>query len=191
MNIKMLKAAVAGLVLSVSGFANAGLITLDPDSLTSPGGSVTYTGLISPTTTFSDAIFTLNIAGDFDNNDSTESVLITVDGFSLGRIFDNNTVNDLFDFSNDDYIGSHSNMVNMTGVAVIAQTDWATIIADGTVNITFDFSSGVNCCTFPYAFTSGNITFDSVSVPEPSTLAIFALGIMGLAARRSLLVNKK
>jgi len=27
MNIKMLKAAVAGLVLSVSGFANAGLIT--------------------------------------------------------------------------------------------------------------------------------------------------------------------
>lgn len=28
-------------------------------------------------------------------------------------------------------------------------------------------------------------------VPEPSTLAIFALGIIGLASRRSLLVNKK
>jgi len=184
MKFKFLKITFSALIIALSGVANAGLITLDPDSLTTPGGSVTYTGLITPTTTFSDAIFTLNIAGDFDNNDSSESVLISVEGFSLGRIFDNITGNDLFDFSNDDYIGSHNNMVNMTGVAVIAQTDWMTIIADGMVSITFDFSSGVDCCTSPYAFTSGNITFDSVSVPEPSTLAIFALGMIGLASRR-------
>jgi len=184
MKFKFLKMTFSTLIIALSSVANAGLITLDPDSLTTAGGSITYTGLISPTTTFSDAIFTLNISGDLDNNDSSESVLITVDGFSLGRIFDNNTVNDLFDFSNDDYIGHHNNRVNMTGVAVIAQTDWATIIADGTVNITFNFSSGVDCCTSPYALTSGNITFDSVSVPEPSTLAIFALGMIGLASRR-------
>ena len=96
MKFKFLKITFSALIIALSGVANAGLITLDPDSLTTPGGSVTYTGLITPTTTFSDAIFTLNIAGDFDNNDSSESVLISVEGFSLGRIFDNITGNDLF-----------------------------------------------------------------------------------------------
>lgn len=39
--------------------------------------------------------------------------------------------------------------------------------------------------------TAAQQTSPTTSVPEPSTLAIFALGIMGLAFRRSLLVNKK
>jgi hypothetical protein len=36
-----------------------------------------------------------------------------------------------------------------------------------------------------------NAVVNNVSVPEPSTLAIFALGIMGLVSRRSFLLNKK
>lgn len=40
--------------------------------------------------------------------------------------------------------------------------------------------------TFPWDTGVDNVSFDAVttSVPEPSTLAIFALGIMGLASRR-------
>ena len=69
----------------------------------------------------------------------------------------------------------------MTGVATIAQADWENIIADGLVSISFDLSSAVNCCSNPHAFTSGNISYD---VPEPTSLAIFALGLIGFGARR-------
>ncbi len=164
------------LLLSLSVNAVATTITLAPQSTSVNAGVITYTNLVTPTSTFSDAIFTLNLAGDFDNNDISESVAISIDGFSLGTVFDNNTGNDLFDFANDDYLGSHSNMVTMTGEAIIAQADWAAIIADGFINITFDLSSGVNCCTDPHAFTSGDIGFNSV--PEPAGIALMGLGLI-------------
>ena len=75
----------------------------------------------------------------------------------------------------------------MTGVATIAQADWANIIADGFVSISFDLSSGVNCCNAgPHAFTSGNIAYDTntIAVPEPSTLAILGLALISFGARR-------
>ncbi|MEW6995422.1 PEP-CTERM sorting domain-containing protein [Colwelliaceae bacterium MEBiC 14330] len=180
--MKLFNTTFAGLFFVVSSILNithAGLITLDQQSTSVNGGIISYTNLVAASTTISDATFTLDIAGDLDS--SYENVAITVDGYSLGVVFDNNPNNDIFDFSGDNYVGNHSNYITMTGVATIAQTDWANIIADGLVTIAFDLSSAVNCCSDPHAFTSGNISYD---VPEPSTLAIFALGLIGFGARR-------
>lgn len=41
------------------------------------------------------------------------------------------------------------------------------------------------------AFWLDGISYASTEVPEPTTLAIFGLGLLGLASRRSLLANKK
>lgn len=181
--MKLFTTAVAGLFFAATSFinvANAGLITLGQQSTSVNGGVINYTNLVADANTVSDATFTLNIAGDFDS--SNENVAISIEGYSLGIVFDKNTNNDLFNFANDDYLGNHNNYVNMTGVATIAQADWTNIIADGFVSISFDLSSGVNCCSSgPHAFTSGNISYN---VPEPTTLAIFALGLIGFGARR-------
>lgn len=182
-----MKKLIVGLMLLFAGSANAGLITLSSMNTSVDGGSIVYSNLVTPSTAFSDAIFTLRIAGDFDNNDASESVTISIDGFSLGTIFDNNVGNDLFNFASDDYVGSHSNYVFMTSTATISQANWASIIADGLITITFDLSSGVNCCSDPHAFTSGSISFTSTAPKPVSTtgsLALALLGLAGIAVRR-------
>lgn len=180
--MKLFSTTIASLLFVASSafnLANAGLITLNQQSTNVGGGVINYTNLVAATNTSSDATFTLSLSGDFDSN--YENVAISIEGYSLGTVFDNITNNDSFDFSGDDYIGSHNNYITMTGIATIAQADWANIIADGFVSVAFDFSSTVNCCSTPYATTSGTISYD---VPEPSTLAIFAVALLGFGARR-------
>jgi hypothetical protein len=177
-----MKKIVALLGLLFASTSNAAIIELEPKATDVDGGSIIYSNLATPTVTATDAIFSLSIAGDFDNNNSSESVLVTIDGYSLGRIFDNDVNNDVFDFVGDDYIGDHGNMLYMSGTATIEQSIWANIIADGLVNITFDLSTGVNCCSNPHAFTSGNIRFSEVA--EPASMGLFLLGFAALASSR-------
>lgn len=78
-------------------------------------------------------------------------------------------------------------MVFMTGQATISQATWASIIADGLISITFNLSSGVNCCSDPHAFTSGSIAYTSTvanTVSATSSLALALLGVAGIALRR-------
>jgi hypothetical protein len=55
-------------------------------------------------------------------------------------------------------------------------------------NVLVRFAQADNSGPFDIGFDNVSITTETTSVPEPSTLAIFALGIMGLAARK---FNKK
>ena len=48
--------------------------------------------------------------------------------------------------------------------------------------------AGFNVCG---ALAYDNIHVVTANIPEPSTLAIFALGVLALASRRSLLIKKK
>lgn len=176
MNIKMLKAAVAGLALSVSGFANAGLITEDI-SLTLESGA-TFIGSIV-------------VEDDY-------SSITSVNGVLLGGTNNYNSVFDTIWWGANNAV-DHNSDGNLN--------DWfyGSIYVDY-LGLSWDQSESITNNAFTLSilnegsdvYHSGLITFDDrivdqsfSQVPEPTTLAIFALGIMGLASRRSLLVNKK
>lgn len=164
--------------LVMSFNVNAAVISFGPTSAGGSGPNISINGLVTPTTTSSDATITLNLNGDF--NSSSEYVDVTIDGFSLGRVFDNITGNDAFDFVND--TGNQSSST-LTGTATISQAIFAGLIADGFLDLFFDTSSAVNCCG-TLNHLSGTISFNEVSaVPLPAAAFMFApalLGFMGL-----------
>ncbi|WP_232769057.1 PEP-CTERM sorting domain-containing protein [Colwellia sp. Bg11-28] len=191
MNMKMLKAALAGLVLSVSSFANAGVIPLgnledgtvfsgtvigDDDSfIASLGDYWTFNGAagdiididINRTEASPDLIATL-FFGDVTGLDVDS---LSPDGLINGLLVSNGVFGPLTvidtqdDTENDSFGGPFGDprfnlSLSSTGTYTLLV---ATLSAPGS-----------------YEISTTGIT----SVPEPSTLAIFALGIMGLAARR-------
>ncbi len=215
MNIKMLKAAAAGLILSVSGLANAGLIGIDIDGTAgeytlvsssswtlgyefslSADSSVTGLGFFDIDGVYGDTTVGLwtssgTLLGTVNTNSNTVTEVSTNNGLWSWEFMDFNLL-----LSAGDYI------VGSWGVSGM---DYFYTDSDSIIENVLEFaddrysSTGANFA-FPNTVDGGatigylgaNIMFDdSTSVPEPSTLAIFALGIMGLASRRSLLVNKK
>ncbi|WP_057833134.1 PEP-CTERM sorting domain-containing protein [Colwellia sp. TT2012] len=234
MNIKMLKAAVAGLVLSVSGFANATFIDFTGGDVTKNGGGV---GTTNNFILFDNAAFYVedgfkfeffftglptafaSSIGDYYNTGNdvvhwhwldgccgnvTEVKVSKVDGttFDLGGFsVSTNTSN-----GGGGSIGTEQVYINTSkalGIFNVASDDWGLgngpdpLITIAASNMLFDDISW-------FSFTNGNNStavgmgldnffldeagdpngFDPTSVPEPTTLAIFALGLMGLAARR-------
>lgn len=179
MNIKMLKAAVAGLFLSVSGFANAGLIIEDSTDITSD--SEEYINAFNLTETSYENIFMELIAkGDYGGNSPFEYIELYIDGNLLAK-WDYSTIGISVteNYAHFDY--------TLSGVVSISDALWTTISADNILNVTWKNSSEVHF--YP---TEGGPDYVNFSlqgdliqqVPEPSTLAIFALGIIGLASRR-------
>jgi len=172
-------------MLLVAGFsANAAVISFGPTSAGGSGPLITFNNLATPTTIIGDAIITLNINGDFDY--FSEYADVSLDGFSLGRVLDNNTANDPFNFANDQ--GNQSRSI-VTGSATIANADFASLILDGLLNLSFQTSSGVNCCG-TVNHLSGSITFTEVSaVPLPAAAFMFIpalLGFMGFRRKAKL-----
>jgi hypothetical protein len=163
MNIKMLKAAVAGLVLSVSGFANAGLIFVDSwhvgDGLQWSSGTPTaYSGQETAALLFggdaSDYVISTvsNLITDINNSAWYDGM-----GISMGILAQ--------DFENGDLYTSRVRS------AYILDHSCRNRYAD----------NALSCLE---SDTHINYAFRVTDVPEPTTLAIFALGIMGLASRR-------
>tara|TARA_R110000744_G_scaffold20143_12_gene52948 strand:+ start:964 stop:1671 length:708 start_codon:yes stop_codon:yes gene_type:complete len=217
MNIKMLKAAVAGLVLSVSGFANAGLIEHisngDFETGDFTGWNVVNTGSGSWNIndgTFGTAFGTnQSIGGLYD-------VVSTQAGPGFHNLYQDVLLSNSFDsliLSWDDRIQSNAPfsdpnqewrvlIEDITGSLIyeVYSTDpgdtnpqvgpnlrsydlTSTLSSYAGQNIRVSFEQQDNAANF--SATLDNVSFTStVNVPEPSTLAIFALGIMGLASRR-------
>jgi len=224
----MLKAAVAGLVLSVSGFANAGLI---PFAITDAGsvaenldyssGAIDINGSARITTDYANSLsnnwfqevyidgqsLSYSIEWIFSNNLSmkdrfTEAVTI---GSTVKWIINYNGAESIingnwwwsdnsgqnnFDwttsgssFSNDDGIWGAGLVVNGDSGSPANNTRWGV----GNYNAS-DTSEKVWTDGVMTSGTTPNLKnimyIKTAEVPEPTTLAIFALGIMGLAARR-------
>jgi len=175
----VMKKILLSVLLVLSFGANAAVISFGPASASGSGPLITFNNLVTPTGIVGDAIITLNVNGDF--NSDFEYADVSLDGLSLGRIFDNNTTNDPFNFNND--VGNQSQST-LTGSATIANLDFAALIIDGFLNLSFDTSSNVNCCG-TVNHLSGTITFNEVSaVPVPAALFLFAPALLGFFGLR-------
>jgi len=195
----MLKAAVAGLVLSVSSFANAGIITLnggaafnvdtpDPTLVTL---SSTNTGTITDLDLFID--FDAGCCG-YDNTiilthvDTGTSASIWLDSDSIGsQAFGdvrNTTFNDeastafvnaSFDLSGFDIVPGDYQAADLLSVF-----DGESLFGTWQLSI-----QNTGCCTNEGDnLMAWSVIANVSNVPEPSTLAIFALAIVGLASRK-------
>ena len=243
MNKKTLKAALAGLILSVSGFANAGLIAYinasgsDVSFLNSMGHTVTnfvnpigltYGALsgydsviVSSNGVFTEATNLGNTLRTFADNGG--GVVLTEFAFQgtwalQGAILDvgyNPFTNDPLSsgyvnsvtvgniLQPNDSLFDNLNTNNILGTynANVGLSAGATLVADWSNgrhafaynNLNSSAVVGLNMFQFynlderTLLSNAINISMAGVninSVPEPSTLAIFALGIMGLVSSR-------
>lgn len=180
----MKKILLAAALAATAGAAQAATINFGPSSAGGSGPVINFNGLAAPTTISGDATIFFSVQGDL--NYYTEYVDISLDGFSLGRVFDNNTGNDPFNVPGD--IGSYS---LKSASATIANADFAGLIADGLLNLSFDFSGGVNCCGTVRSL-SGTISYEEAApVPLPATAGLLGLGLAGFGAIRRRKGSKK
>jgi hypothetical protein len=201
MNMKMLKMAIAGLVLSVSSFVNAGLITLVGDAANDVDTAApTLVNIIS---TSAGTITDLNLFIDFDASccaydntlilkhiDTGTSAIIWVDSDSSGyqtfgevrnTTFDDEAsiafINAPFNFGGFDILPGEYRSSDLLSIF-----DGESLLGSWQLSI-----QNTGCCVAEgddLLAWSIIANVDNVSVPEPSTVAIFSLGIMGLASRR-------
>jgi hypothetical protein len=237
MKFKLLKAAITGATLLVTGFANAGLITTNLDGLNSLTADLTQTTIgtintfqnrdflaLNGTNTTSDAstdsaTFKLSLSNLSAWSGSNDQYLFESGGAThgIGIVYQENNIftfaqrtngnlfqtisldassliGESFDIiasiSLDDnfmrlFVGSE-----IFGEAFISSSanKWAG--GDNGAFGMLNSSSVMGRSATDSNFSSGVLTEFNyyhdivVDVPEPTTLAIFALGIMGLAARR-------
>lgn len=172
--------------VSAATSASAATVNFGPASSGANGPNIAFNNLVTPTTVTGDATFTFSLSGDL--NGVSEYVDVSIDGFSLGRVFDNNTGNDAFDFAND--AGTQHTSV-LTGTATIANSVFANLITDGALSILFDFSNAVDFGPF-FGFgpsvnnLSGSVTFAEgpAPVPLPATAGLMGLGLASMVGLR-------
>ena len=172
MDFKFIKVSFVGLVLSLSGFANAGLISDELDFARywegNPVGQ--QSAVVGAGIEFSE---------DFLNLDVSDSTVL-FDWLSSVE-YDTGTPLQYYRIWNMDWVGQSNiitsidvNFANISGFSasrVSFGDDYIEVAVGG-----LDMNSE--------SFLSIELNSTLTSVPEPSTIAIFALGIMGLALRR-------
>ncbi len=189
MKFRFLKAAVASLILSVSSFANAGLIVSYIEIENSLGQHLQISEFVA-----------------WGTNSNSDLALTSAGATAIGSDYYQNVR------SCNSYSSDASCVLNGSG-AVAWQNIYHGNSGNSVLTVTFDVASEISwfeifgrtdCCSNRdvynvrffdaqdsevysvsrlSAHNSGHTT-GRVAVPEPTTLAIFALGIMGLAARR-------
>jgi len=168
MNIKMLKAALAGLILSVCGFANAGLILTQSTATTDTNNVTTFDwATIMFTSQYTDTITLGNMLSGYAHhhgNTDLDTMLNVFDGSTWINVFRADIL-----AGNILLSSLYSSPITFTGMTISG------------IRLTGNYSVHQM-----YHSVSTNMTYtlSGTPVPEPSTLAIFALGMIGLASRK-------
>ena len=209
MNIKTLKMAVAGLVLSVSGFANAGLIFGD---LSYESGNAYVTDSLNNREWARLDFFRGTVAQWKSQFNDINSDLY---GFNFAGALDADLFADAaFGADNYDVLSQQYPIKSGINASLFTQVMgngyglndnniWKYFRTNAPLdsdNITYMWLSnyvsnstvlnhdGVNSSPNSYSSSMSFLVYRDLNqvtdVPEPSTLAIFALGVMGLASRR-------
>jgi hypothetical protein len=209
MNNKFLKGLAASFALAASGFANAGLIFSESEVVTNVTNEATFDTLTSNNISLSsynedginifvnDYTYTNFDAFALGSNSTgfhygsggnyswveislVSGGLINALDFLLGDGNDLNTTNFHFEaFQSGVSIGSGHTNIEKGVVGFLSDTGFDTlrVAANGYTSTEL---WGAN-----QAIALDNLRIgSSVSVPEPSTLAVFTLGLMGLASRK-------
>lgn len=197
MKFKFLKTVLTGLVLIISSFSYAGIIAFDDAYAVGANPSTYYSGVTITGTHF-------GLVGGLGHGDPGNWGLEGTNGTVFLGVNSDIGSDQSFTFSNllesfsiDTGIraGNFINNYVVTAYLVGTQVASTSFSVSGGSWYTASFSSIGNFDKVTLSSISGNsfawgldnIEFkkaNNVSVPEPSTLAIFALGIIGLASRR-------
>ena len=169
MNIKMLKVVFAGLILFVSSFANAGLIYFKYDGTWSSFNSGDFGSTYVATLIFDNG-------GDIVENQS----------FGLADFVSANLSSGSYDFTMFS-IDIDSWTINFSSNASGQLTGGWFDASNG--DHSWHFDPNYQDASFENAsgtarYFESNISNAGQVIPEPSTLAIFALSILGLASSR-------
>jgi hypothetical protein len=173
MKFQFLRATFIGLVLSISGFANAGLIgstvtvtnTYNSSIYDGPTDVLVQSGIVSELTEFGD-LWDININDD-----------------SIDMVCNYTQCDDLVGFDEYLFEGLTWGGANFfTGFSMTTNTTG--LIVNALMPTSTSLSLSMELDSMPIGSVIHIDFQESVSVPEPSILTIFALGIMGLASRR-------
>ncbi len=199
----MLKAAAVRLILSVSSFANAGVITTTFASDNSQNGNMFNVDILNDDLWFTG--FDINLLTGTQNiqvytrlggyqrfeSSSTDWDLI-FDSTVISAGADNASFVDIADllFLNNSTYGLYITTTEVINSGAMGYTNgtledsvyvdnWDLRIREG-LGVQYAFSN-----TYSPRIWNGSIHYSATNtIPEPSTLAIFALGVMGLVSRR-------
>ena len=207
MNIKMLKSALAGLVLSVSGLANAGLINSDylnlndnlavyddvqnltwlDISVSSGWSSNTWSSLIQQDSGWRlalnsevESLFNQAFSTFYDVYPANTNYIDTIDSDLVTNFNDFQSLFGIHAFGSNTITNTYGRYIDEDGIhRLMGVSGWSStnriwgLEASGTYSLSADTGMGIYL-----------VRDEMESIPEPTTLAIFALGIIGLASRR-------
>jgi hypothetical protein len=181
MKFKFFNAALLSLIMSISSFANATLISLDDWHLTTDG----FAGLKQ--SSYNENVY---FAVSKSNTISLTDTYEMIEGFHWA------STSEAASLFGDFYSSTPSRMY-------YNQAGWNGYVFEGVFRFQFIFSDSAVTGHYKHAaYSDGSASVDGSSylatdfrraglvlikntdVPEPSTLAIFALGVIGLASRR-------
>jgi hypothetical protein len=160
-----------------------------PGGFCNSGGNFTLAIQNVPTSATGTGTLQISTIGDYSA--STESFRVTIEGLNLGVVLNNNGGDDRFNFPNGD-AGQDCASSPHQGTATLTEAELNTMIADGTVTLTFDAqSSSINDFCSETMDVTLSFTPGASAVPASSTAGVIAtialvLIALGLGTRRGL-----